>query len=602
MNINSFINQISNKINTPLAVNANSVSSQEMLENGINKIMGLNNNAVISGKIINISQNELLLEIGDNEILKASVDGNINPKVGDTMSFGIKSAASGKIMLTALFENSAQESTVSNALKGAGLPPTAENQYMVKTMIGEGLPIDKNSLYSMTKAMQINANADVLDLAQMKRLSLPLEPQMVTQFNNYKNFEHTLTSAFDDIVEALVNDASKLLDEGNVKDAADILKQYSNLLVDENADDVESSSTQQIEDKNIISDDKNELSLGNYKGNEVETVNEKMANNSENGKVANSLVDLSVNEPAEGKDINNFKPVIKEKISLEDAFALANMQNDKEVKGAVKPDTNILIDVWDKLKEKDADDPIKQKELISDISDKLKRLNPDEDSNGFKEAIKEFKTLINSKDFKNNLEKATVKGLLLKPEEVAEDGKVSKVYERIANQVKNLNASLNMNGVPKENFANAVNNLNSNLNFMNELNQAFSYVQIPLKMMNKDASGELYVYTNKKSLSREDGNVSALLHLDMDYLGPVNVHVLLNENNHVNTKFSLADESALNLIADNIDMLNDRLNKRGYNMTSEFINDSEDKKVMDEILETNKNISIISSTSFDAKA
>ena len=41
--------------------------------------------------------------------------------------------------------------------------------------------------------------------------------------------------------------------------------------------------------------------------------------------------------------------------------------------------------------------------------------------------------------------------------------------------------------------------------------------------------GELYVYTNKKNLADNDGNVSAFLHLDMDHLGPVDVYVAMQQ-------------------------------------------------------------------------
>ena len=100
----------------------------------------------------------------------------------------------------------------------------------------------------------------------------------------------------------------------------------------------------------------------------------------------------------------------------------------------------------------------------------------------------------------------------------------------------------------------------------------------------------------------QDGNVSALLHLDMDNLGPVDVHVTLNTENNVKTKFFLKDDEALDLISKNIDRLNERLNNRGYNMSAEFVNKEDNNTVLDTILEDNKNISVVSGVAFDARA
>ena len=49
------------------------------------------------------------------------------------------------------------------------------------------------------------------------------------------------------------------------------------------------------------------------------------------------------------------------------------------------------------------------------------------------------------------------------------------------------------------------------LNLWNQLNQAYTYVQVPLKMSCQNANGELYVYTNKKNLRDPDAELSAYI-------------------------------------------------------------------------------------------
>lgn len=214
---------------------------------------------------------------------------------------------------------------------------------------------------------------------------------------------------------------------------------------------------------------------------------------------------------------------------------------------------------------------------------------------------KSLMELLDGKEFKQILKNEMGRQWLLSPEEVAEEKSVDKLYERLNNQMNRLNQALSQSARADTPLARTVSNVSNNINFMNQLNQMFTYVQIPLKMQGQNANGELFVYTNKKSLAKKDGSVSALLHLDMEHLGSVDVHVSMT-NQNVSTKFYLQDDSALDLIADNIDILNKRLSDRGYSMNAEFINKEEGTSVMDEILKQGKNISALAGYSFDARA
>ena len=55
--------------------------------------------------------------------------------------------------------------------------------------------------------------------------------------------------------------------------------------------------------------------------------------------------------------------------------------------------------------------------------------------------------------------------------------------------------------------------IQGNVEFMNQINQAYTYVQIPLQMSGQNASAELFVYTNKKALAEGDRELTAFLHL-----------------------------------------------------------------------------------------
>ena len=111
--------------------------------------------------------------------------------------------------------------------------------------------------------------------------------------------------------------------------------------------------------------------------------------------------------------------------------------------------------------------------------------------------------------------------------------------------------------------------MTQNLDFMQQVNQMYAYVQLPLRLQHSEAHGDLYVYSNKKHLAANDGQISALLHLDMEHLGPVDVYVAMKQND-VKTQFYLQDEELLDFLMAHIDILTERIQKRGYSCECEM--------------------------------
>jgi flagellar hook-length control protein FliK len=119
---------------------------------------------------------------------------------------------------------------------------------------------------------------------------------------------------------------------------------------------------------------------------------------------------------------------------------------------------------------------------------------------------------------------------------------------------------------------------------MNQINEAYTYAQIPLKMSGQNASGELYVYTNKKSLAEGgDGDLTAFLHLDMDNLGPTDVSVRMH-GKQVSTNFYLDSDESFALVEKNVPVLEERLRKKGYDCSVNVINEGKHVNFVDDFL------------------
>ena len=194
---------------------------------------------------------------------------------------------------------------------------------------------------------------------------------------------------------------------------------------------------------------------------------------------------------------------------------------------------------------------------------------------------------------------------LLKPDDVSVKENVENLYTRLNSQAKQLTQQLTESLGAGSKVAQSAMSLQNNIDFMNQINQMFHYVQLPLKMADQNAHGDLYVYSNGKKKFEPGDTVSAILHLDMDNLGPIDVYVKMRDMN-VKTNFYVADDSVIDLIAEHIDELNERLNKRGYTMEAKMMlhtdqDDNSEDPPVSSLLDAKKT-PFLSTTSFDARA
>lgn len=544
MRLSSYINQINQ--NFVENISTDSASSLEQgLKNGMDAILGKLPGQSITGEVLLRSGNDVLISMGENQLLQAKLEGNMSAQPGQLLTFQIKNNSGNKVILSPLFENLSQDPNVSKALQAAGMPETEATAGMVKAMMQEGLPINRQSLYQMNRIINANPQIDVQTLVQMQRMQLPVTPENIAQFEAYKNYQHQLSESLSDIADAFTQTFQEMTGSGEIQQGLNFYKDVLGALVE------------------------------NFKGSEsaMESTDQTLENT--------NLADLgekTASDPAAlsaAKELETNQPLLPEKELNELAGHLKQAGVSDKLIGAV------------------VENRISGGALLHEIEKLLS-----EETVPDKEA---FFELLESKEFKHVLKSEMNRQWLMFPEEVAEEHSVDKLYERLNSQMNRLGQALEQATKADTPLARTVSNVTSNIDFMNQMNQMFTYVQIPLKMHGKEANGELFVYTNKKSLAKKDGSVSALLHLDMEYLGSVDVYVALNDRK-VSTKFYMQDDRALDLIAQNIDMLNKRLEQRGYSANAEFINREENTNVMEEILKQNKNISTLAGYSFDARA
>lgn len=540
MNLSSLIGQI-NQTYTETGMTEGNAALEQSLRNGMETIMSKGQGQTVAGEVLKLLGEEVLLSIGKNQVLKAQVDGGMMPQPGQLLTFQIKNNSGNKILLSPLFENTSSDPNVLKALREAGLPQNGNMAGMVRAMMQEGLPIDRQSLYQMNRLMSANPQTPVETLSRMQKLQIPVTAENIQQFEHYQNLEHQLLSSITDLTEGFGQSIGQMLGtqdpEKGISFFENILKIFSG---QENAGGEEISGFTDGDDQTVVQQngEKSENQTVQESGKELrETLSE------------GELQNLSRSYRQAGAPASLVKEILTGNITGKQLF--------EQTQGLL---------TQEQLPEKE--------KLLS---------------------------LMEGREFKQIL-KGELKGrFLLEPEEVGQEHSVERLYERMNTQLRQLSRALSEAGAEGTPLAKTVSNLSGNLEFMHQLNQMFTYIQLPLKMQNQNANGELFVYTNKKSLAKKDGAVSALLHLDMENLGSVDVHVTLREEK-VSTKFYLKDDAALDLVEAHIDMLNERLQKRGYLFQAEFLQSPDEKNVVTEILSKDSGVKVLSGRSFDARA
>ncbi len=554
----------------------------------------------IQGTVVSISDVDgekiANINVGDAVISAKLADG-MGLREGQTLNFSVKTASQKGVTLLPLYENTSIDQSTLKALVAAGIEVNNDTVSMVKEMMEAGLPIDKDSLIEMNKNLSSYPNTSISTMVEMKSLGIPINENNIEQYTNYKNYEHQVTSQMQEIVDELPKAFDNLIQSGNTKEAVNL---YGNMLkLFAEGAEVATADGEQVAET-VTGSEVQAQNLESGKATEALTSNE--APLQENGDV------ISV----EAKE-QNVASQIQKDAGESSLKAEASLSNNRSETGALGGKvSNEFIDSLKNLN-------ISEK-AVDDFAKAIKTGNMSE-ADATKLLFKELANAFEKSDLSNPVETAAWKKLftsdefgklqkenisnqwLLKPLDVEKKENIDNLYQRLGNQAKALSETINNTFGADSKLGQAANNLSNNLDFMNQLNQMFQYVQLPLQMTGQNVHGDLYVYQNKHRKMSEDGSVSAILHLDMENLGAVDVYVKLIDTK-VTTNFYVEDDSVLDLINDNIHILNERLEKRGYqmqvNLHLQDEIDTEDAAV-DEMLNINRR-QILSTNSFDARA
>ena len=583
--------------------NRNISSGTEELKaaSGMQKVVStleeLSSGSVFEGTVSSVKNGKVTLALSDGQTITARLSGKVPLSQGTPMFFQVKSNDGVTIEIKPYTgAGSGGNPILTNALTEGTVPVTERNLAMVDAMMKEQMPIDKQSLLNMARIANMNPGVDITTVVNMTKLGIPVSPEMAAQFENYMTDEHAILQEMDQAMNELADLAGS--HDLTPDQAVQMNQKILSILLPEQTAAGESVNTEgqietggqtmaegQIEtggqttaEGQIVTGGQTtaegQILTDGRLGAEEQTVNGEQTTTAgqaiQEGTGGQALGDVLSEQQFSslGKLLQNIPSLVEStKLfpeAMEQDIFIDTLEDESVAQNLMTEDA-----AW---KAADGKTALDKNLTVSDFLRTVSQILSE--NNGM--ASQSIQKLFGSDAYKSLLRNVMEQQWLIQPEALKQEKKISQLYEKLEQQMRQVEDALKEAGVTKTRFPETAAEVRGNIEFMNQLNQAYTYVQVPLKMSGQNANGELYVYTNKKNLRDPDAELSAFLHLDLEHLGSTDVSVKMQHRN-VKTNFYMADDASYDLVEKYLPVLEQKLKDKGYQCTITMT--KEEKKV-----------------------
>ena len=540
MQISNLVSQYNNSV-----ANGEPMTGAKGVEKLVSSLNEMSKGMIFEGTVSSVRGNQVKLALSNGQQILARLAGKFSFEQGQSVFFQVKNNDGGTIEIKPYtVDGEGVNLTLMDALKAAGLPVDGTNLSMVNKMMEEQMPIDKTSLNQMYQLVQDNKGINVTTLVELKRLGIEINQVNAAQFENYANDKQAITIAMDSLIEELPNALS-----------AEDLSMYK--LVSQ-ARDILNIVTDGLPEDAFISNEDADMSQYEaiMRDNQSAPVVKKHFNIAELFESLNSVSGESQDIQTTQK-INNSSVI--DNIFLQGNEAKSNtigfILSDKQIEELNEQVRKLLPDLQENNISLYSEDS-SVVGILNDINSMLENTPANADA---------LRHLFSGEAFKLMLKETLEQQWMIKPGDLEKNPKkIDGLYDKIEKQIINMENILKTSGVVNPKAEALADNIRGNIEFMNQINEAYTYVQVPLKMNEKNASGQLYVYTNKKSMSNPDKELSAFLHLDLEHLGGTDVSIKMLHRK-VTTNFYLDSDESYALVKQFLPVLEKRLQDKGYN-------------------------------------
>lgn len=530
------------------------------------------------GEITGITGDRVNIMLENNKQLMARMNDAVNMNIGDRLTFQVKENTGNMILISPVMEGlgDMKNNAIFSILEANGFAPTEKNYNIAESLLNNNMSVDKGSMQKLMQQSYKFPDMPLDSIIQLNKMNIPVNETTIGQYNDYMNNVHQLANDVSNLAGSVSDLQGELINEVmNMSGSIDEMFNASNALLQIFSDALDLPEGMVSGDQTIINEEavlNSEAAIA--EGEEAFVSAEKEV--ADGNAVNPDTVGMQNKESAarmglEAIEGNRAEKAIQE-TALQSMDDTAKDGAAKTVESRLGLTKEGLESFVDKLKSLGMDETV-VRDMTNNSETPLKLLNTitkelQNQTNIPADKIREF---FDSKEYKQILERGVKDKFTLDPQKMKNPTEVDALYKSMYEKANKLmDAFSGSSGGAGQQARQQAQNMAERIDFINNLNNMFTYAQIPVSMDSRELNSELFVYMNKKRMKDNKDEISALLHLDMDHLGPTDVHVSLHGGT-VHTRFYVEDEVSARIIDEHMNMLDKAISESGFSHTNEVI-------------------------------
>lgn len=522
---------------------------------------------VFHGQIQNITGDQVDILLSNNKTLIAHMTEALTMNIGDSLNFLVKENNGTNVVIKPYNQetNAMKDNAIFKALELNNLSPSEKNYQIAEALMNKNMPLDKASMQKIMQQAYKYPDASIDTLVSMNKLNIPVTETTITQFNEYMSNNHQMMNNLNSLINDIATMSNEIISnipvggEANNQAALTEILSFNNNLLSSLSDlpdmpvaDFKAIINESIsQNANITAQETNVTTQDSIDVNVLKQSASILESNVLNGE----SIQETDGQPVQGQ---NFVSEI--------ATNLANKFSVNE---------NNIQDIFTKLSEMGFSDKTlnavaKESETPMQLLNNINKLISDAKELGVDLPVEQIKDLLKSDSYVDMFTEITKKKLSIDPNSMKDPHELDELYKNIYDKAGKLAESFSGSSNAGKNLSDSAKSMQDKIEFIQNLNEMYAYAQIPVNISGTNMNSELFVYMNKKNLRETKEEVSALLHLDMEHLGPTDVHVSLRGST-VHTRFYVEDEESARIIDEHMNVLEKSINDNGFSLTNEVI-------------------------------
>lgn len=595
---------------------------------------------VIKGEISDLTGNEITLTLENNTMIRGQISDSSLLSIGQTAAFKLDGLSPAGVILSPVSGYTENELTLINkALQEAGLPASEHNQAAVKALMDNLMPINREAIQQLMQQAFDMKSTDMGTLALMKRLMMPVTPDSLEQFGNYRQGIHTLTEQLNNFAGELPVLLQALSENGSASLVADFAKQCLQIaqpLFTETWDGLTVSSLSEQDKETLLTllsqtelpeqilkaasdgtlsvQDALKLvkdAIAAQKAVAEQQSSEESENVSEDPNIPTDAKASSTE--TENTGISKLFHSLQDTVSHSLSDTLGKFRAGQSTSVTEEnTDNETLLRSLSELTETDASArglvrSVLSEDARSSFAALLSKLpvspsflaqilsgnaSIQETMHVLRNVISLsdpslLKEVLRSDEFASLFAKSLENNWSITPDHLSQKEQPGMFLEQIQSQMHSLEQLIgsSLSGSDSRQFEQNAHDIQSNIQFMKELNETFTYLQLPIKLPSQTAGSELYVYTQKEKRQANPEKMRVLLHLDLEHLGKLEIR-LDKDHQNIAANFRLDDEFSVELLRKNAALLTQNLADMGYQTNIQVTKQEEAPVSMDDFLNT----------------